>query len=224
MSHPTLCGEGLQRRFGAFEAVGGVHVHVDSGELVALLGPSGCGKTTVLQMLGLLDQPDSGRVPLDGVHTAQLGPRGMARLRLSSIGFVFQQHGLLDYLSARDNVALPVWRRTGDRRLALEQAEALLDRFGLAARARARARTLSPGEAQRVAVARAIVGRPRVLLADEPTGALDSASAQPVLEAIEAARDEGAAVLVVTHSAEVAQRATRVLRMRDGRLWEPEGR
>jgi ABC-type lipoprotein export system ATPase subunit len=216
VTEPVLAIEGLTRRLGGREIVAGASLAIAGAESVALMGPSGCGKTTLLQMIGLLDRPDGGTVRLSG-EDAWAAPNAVrAELRLLRLGFVFQQNNLLDHLSARENVALPAWRASGDRRAALARADELLERFGLAARAKARAGELSIGEAQRTAVARALVNRPRLILADEPTGSLDAASAAAVMDALIGAAD--VALLVVTHDAEVAARASRQVRMRDGVL------
>jgi ABC-type lipoprotein export system ATPase subunit len=216
MPEPILRVDGLTRRLGGREIVSGAALAIEGAEAVALMGPSGCGKTTLLQMIGLLDRPDAGTVRLGGRDAWAAGAGIRAELRLTWLGFVFQQNNLLDHLSARENVALPAWRATGARRPALARADELLERLGLAGRARARASELSIGEAQRVAVARALVNRPRLLLADEPTGSLDAASAAAVMDALVGAAE--VAVLVVTHDPEVAARAHRTLRMRDGKL------
>jgi ABC-type lipoprotein export system ATPase subunit len=221
---PILDADGLTRRLGGREIVSGARLAIERAESVALMGPSGCGKTTLLQMIGLLDRPDAGTVRLGGYDAWAEGAASAAsaalraELRLTWLGFVFQQNNLLEHLSARENVALPAWRATGARRPALARAEELLERLGLAGRAAARAAELSIGVAQRVAVARALVNRPRLILADEPTGSLDAASAAAVMDALTGA--DGVAVLVVTHDAEVAARADRTVRMRDGRLTE----
>lgn len=214
----VLSGERLARRFGDRDVVTGASIAIQEAESLALMGPSGCGKTTLLQMIGLLDRPTSGRVLLAG-HDAWSHPEPVrAEMRLAWIGFVFQQNNLLERLTARENVALPAWRLGAPRREALARADALLERFGLAARGGARAGELSVGEAQRVAIARALVNRPRVVLADEPTGSLDAASIDAVMEALLAASAEGAALVIVTHDPAVAARAGRTLRMRNGSL------
>jgi putative ABC transport system ATP-binding protein len=217
MSAPLRASE-LTRRFGDREVVRGVSLELAEGEAVALLGPSGCGKTTLLQMLGVLDRPDAGTVTIAGAEAWKRSAAGRAALRRASIGFVFQTHNLIDHMSAIDNVALPAWRAEGSRRRARERATELIDRFGLGSRSPARSRELSPGEAQRVAIARAIINRPAVILADEPTGSLDSSAATAVLNALDETRAGGAALLIVTHDSHVADRADRVLTMRDGAL------
>ncbi len=212
----VLEATGLVRRYGEREVVHQAALAIADGESVALMGPSGCGKTSLLQMLGLLDHPSEGKVTLRGCDAWGCPNSTRAEMRLSWLGFVFQQNNLFEHLSARDNVAIPKWRATGSRKDAFVEADRLLERLGLTARARARAAELSIGEAQRVAVARALVNRPCLVLADEPTGSLDTASANAVMGALlEAA---GVAVLVVTHDPEVAARASRTLRMRDGKL------
>ncbi|UQA61190.1 ABC transporter ATP-binding protein [Polyangium aurulentum] len=214
----VLRAEGLVRRLGERDVVREVSLAVSEAASVALMGPSGCGKTTLLQMIGLLDRPSSGRVLLAG-HDAWAHPETVrAEMRLAWIGFVFQQNNLLEPLTARENVALPAWRLGSSRREALLRADALLERFGVSGRRDARPAELSVGEAQRVAVARALVNRPRIVLADEPTGSLDEASASGVMDALGGACAEGAALLVVTHDAAVAARAARTVHMRDGRL------
>jgi ABC-type lipoprotein export system ATPase subunit len=214
----VLRAEDLVRTIGPMTIVDGASLAIAPAESVALLGPSGGGKTTLLHMLGLLDRPTSGRLLIDGSEPWRLGSADRARLRLERIGFIFQQHNLLGHLTALENIALPAWRRSGSRSGAETAARALLDRFGLRSRADTKAALLSTGEAQRVAIARALINHPKLVLADEPTGSLDSASAEPVLAAMEEICAEGAALLVVTHDASVAARARRTLQMRDGRI------
>ena len=208
--------EGVRRTFAGREVVAGVSLAIADGESVAMMGPSGCGKTTLLQMIGLLDRPDAGEVRIGDVEPWAASEAVRAELRLTAIGFVFQHSNLFEHLSALENVALPAWRATGDRRSAMARAQGLLEQLGVAARAASRARELSIGEAQRVAVARALVNRPRLVLADEPTGSLDAGAAAAVLDAL--LGTAGVAVLIVTHDPEVAARAGRTLRMRDGKL------
>ena len=209
-----IVAEDLHRSEHGLDIVRGVSFTIERGEHVAMVGPSGSGKTTLLQMLGLLDRPNRGRVSFDGEDAWSASAGRRARLRLERIGFVFQQHNLLEHLSARENVALPAWRLGRARGPALAKADALLDRLGLAARRDARARALSVGEAQRVAIARALVNEPAIVLADEPTGSLDSASAQAVLEALAGCPT----LLVVTHDVDVAGSAKRIVKLRDGLL------
>jgi len=213
-----LRAEALERRFHVRNVVDGVSFELAPGRFYALLGPSGCGKTTLLQMIGLLDRPTAGRVLLEGRDAWGLTSVQRAQLRLARLGFVFQQHYLLGHLDVRHNVALPAWRYGGSRREALRRADTLLERFGLSDHGRERPAVLSVGQSQRVALARALVNAPALLLADEPTGSLDSGAAEVVLEALQEARDGGAALLVVTHSREVAARADETLELSDGKL------
>lgn len=220
MTAPVLSARGLSRTIDGVDIVRDVSLEVVAGEWLALVGPSGCGKTTLLQMLGLLDRPTSGRVLLGGDDATAWSRSRKAAARLERIGFVFQQNNLLEHLSARDNIALPAWRATGSRRRANEAADALLERFELTDRADLRAGRLSIGEAQRVAIARAVVNEPTLVLADEPTGSLDSATAEAVLDSFARVRDAGGALVVVTHSPKVAARAERTVSMRDGAVTE----
>ena len=215
-----LVAERLVRRFADRAVVDGANLSLRRGEKLALVGPSGCGKTTLLQMLGLLDAPDQGSLLMGDVEPWKLGPRERAELRLRSIGFVFQNANLIEHLSARDNVALPSWRLHGSRKRALRTADEMLEHLGLLERASARAVELSTGEAQRVAVARAIVNRPALVLADEPTGSLDSRAASVLMSDFERLAADGVALLVVTHDRTLAARLGRTLQMRDGMLEE----
>jgi ABC-type lipoprotein export system ATPase subunit len=214
----VLEAQRVTRRIGDREIVSGVNVTLSAGESVALVGPSGCGKTSLLQMLGLLDRPDDGVVKLGADDAWSISGAQRARHRLERIGFVFQQHNLFESMTALENVALPAWRKTGSRAEATKRARELLDRFGLSRVSGTRAAELSGGEAQRTALARALVNDPELVLADEPTGNLDSASSEAVIASLFEICARGAALLVVTHDTEIASRATRQLRMLDGRL------
>ena len=220
MRHEVLRAEGIARRRGDTPVVREASLVLGRGESAALVGASGCGKTTLLHILGLLDRPSEGRLVIEGEEPWAASAACRAALRLTRVGFVFQQSNLLPHLTARENVALPAWHLHGDRRRALALADGLLARFRLGARARARAAELSLGEAQRVAIARALVNRPALILADEPTGSLDSDSASAVLQALEEITGEGTALLVATHDLAVARRLQRVVRMSDGCLAE----
>jgi putative ABC transport system ATP-binding protein len=197
-------------------ALRGVSLTIDEGDYVAIVGTSGSGKSTLMHLLGALDRPTSGTLLIDGRDVSTLGPAEMAKLRNETIGFVFQSFHLLPRTTARDNVALPlVYRGTG-RRERRERAAAMLERVGLAHRVDHRPNQLSGGEQQRVAIARALITSPSVLLADEPTGNLDSATGQQVLTLLEELNAEGVAVVLVTHDREVAGRARRQIVMKDG--------
>jgi putative ABC transport system ATP-binding protein len=199
-------------------ALSNVNLEVAGRELVAVMGPSGCGKSTLLNLMGLLDAPSSGRVVLGGREAGALPDRERSRLRNREIGFVFQTFHLIPELSVLDNVEIPLlYRRTSasERR---RQALSALDRVGLGSRVHHYPSQLSGGQQQRVAVARAIVGRPRLLLADEPTGNLDSQMGDEIMDLIEGLnRDDGTTVVMVTHDLRLAERAHRTVRLFDGR-------
>jgi putative ABC transport system ATP-binding protein len=197
-------------------ALKGVSLDVRQGEYVAIAGPSGCGKSTLLHLLGGIDSPSSGWVELEGVRLGTLSDRDLTRLRLSRIGFVFQRFHLLPVLSARENVELPMAEAglRGDERRA--RAAELLDYVGLGHRAGHRATQLSGGEMQRVAIARALANRPVLILADEPTGELDAATGQDVLELFRRLNADGTTLVVVTHDDRLAGEAGRVVHMLDG--------
>ena len=203
----------------AVPALRGVSVTIRPGDYAAVLGPSGSGKSTLMHLLGGLDRPTSGTLRIAGRDVRELSATELAGLRNRTIGFVFQSFHLLARTSAVDNVALPLVYagvRAGERR---RRAEELLDRVGLGHRLRHRPGQLSGGEQQRVAIARALVTGPSLLLADEPTGNLDSATCAEVLALLEELnRASGVAVVLVTHDHEVAARARRQIRMRDGRI------
>ena len=197
-------------------ALRGVDLSVRQGEFVSVMGPSGCGKSTLLYLLGLLDRPTEGTVVLTGTDTKGLGDGERTRLRRSHIGFVFQRFNLLSALSAEDNVALALKLR----RLPVGSAPRdMLAAVGLDAKRHRRPNALSVGEQQRVAIARALVTRPTVLLADEPTGNLDSEASDRVLELMAGFhRELGQTIVLITHNEQVAARAGRLVRMRDGRI------
>jgi len=218
----VLVAHELFRHRGDKAIVAGASLTLHRGDAVALMGPSGCGKTTLLHLLGLLDRPTGGTLTVAGRDPWEGGRNDRADVRLRHIGFVFQQSNLMPFLSARDNVALPAWRLTGDRQASLKRADELLERFGLESRGRASAGILSLGEAQRLAAARALVNRPGLILADEPTGSLDSASTEAVLDSFDEIVRQGTALLVATHDSRVASRMPRILRMHDGTLSEAE--
>jgi ABC-type lipoprotein export system ATPase subunit len=199
-------------------ALSGVSLDVRRGEMVALMGPSGCGKSTLLGLIGAQDRPSAGKILLDGVSTSDLNEAAMAKLRRERVGMVFQSFNLLDSLSVLDNVALPLILQGREEGEFADAALAMLEAVCMASRARARPSELSGGQQQRVAIARALVHAPAVLLADEATGNLDSETAESSLALLREVADAGQAILIATHSAEVAERCDRVLRMRDGKI------
>jgi len=204
---------------GRLRVLKGVDLECRRGETVAVVGASGVGKSTLLHVLGALDPPDSGSVRVAGEDPFALDEPARARHRNRKIGFVFQFHHLMPEFTAAENVALPLWIAGRERREGLEEAESLLADLGLSERAAARPDELSGGERQRVAVARALVTGPVVILGDEPSGNLDGETAVMVYERmIELTRKQGTALIVATHDMELAARTDRVLRLRDGRL------
>jgi len=202
----------------------GVNLEIQAAESLAILGPSGCGKTSLLNIIGTLDQPSTGRVILHGEDLSRLKPAQLAALRNRQIGFVFQSHHLLPQCTVWENVLVPTLACENEvvRDGAPDRARRLLERVGLGARLRHRPGQLSGGERQRVAVVRALINQPLLLLADEPTGALDRAAAEQLGQLlVELNREAGVALIVVTHSLELARRLGRMLELRDGALRPP---
>jgi putative ABC transport system ATP-binding protein len=198
-------------------ALRGVSLSIAAADHVAIVGPSGSGKSTLMHLLGALDRPSAGRLLIGGVDIATLTPPQMAKLRNETIGFVFQSFHLLARTSALDNVALPLVYRGLNRRERRLRAASTLERVGLSHRMQHKPNQMSGGEQQRVAIARALVTEPKVVLADEPTGNLDSATGLAVLELLEELnRESGAALVIVTHDPNVAERARKRITMRDG--------
>ncbi len=224
---PAIRVRGLKRVFDSgeatVEALRGVDLDVAFGEFVAVMGPSGSGKSTLLHAIGALDQPTSGSVQLAGVELASLRDDDLTLLRRRKIGFVFQAFNLIDVLTAEENVALPLLVDGLSEAEALRRARASLERVGVAHRRSHWPAKLSGGEQQRVAIARALVTEPVLLLADEPTGNLDSASGEQVLTILRGLVDEkGQTILMVTHDAAQAARADRLVRLRDGHIVEDQ--
>ncbi|QDH70794.1 ABC transporter ATP-binding protein [Marilutibacter alkalisoli] len=197
-----------------------VDMRIGGGELVSIMGPSGSGKSTLMNLIGCLDTPSSGQYLCGGIDIARLDAEERAQLRLEKIGFVFQGFNLLSRMSALENVAMPMGYAGVPREERLQRAREALAVVGLAERAGHRPSELSGGQQQRVAIARALVNRPSILLADEPTGALDSRTGEEILALFKRLQDEGQTVVLITHDAEVAAHCGRVLEMHDGRLHE----
>jgi len=196
----------------------GVSLDIRAGEMVALMGPSGCGKSTLLNLIGCVDLPTSGVVEVDGRDTAQLNDDALTELRRDRVGSIFQFFNLLPALDVSENVGLPLVLQRRPRLEVAERVRAALESVGLEDKARALPAQLSGGQAQRVAVARAVVHRPAIVLADEPTGNLDSRSGAGVLELLRVLASGGQAILIATHAAEAAAACDRIVRMQDGRI------
>jgi putative ABC transport system ATP-binding protein len=219
-----LHGRDLYRSFGQTPALQGASLSLRAGEIVAVMGPSGSGKSTLLHCLAGIYAPDRGEVWFDGRRLDQLSDAQRTRLRRTAFGFVFQFGQLVPELTVADNVAIPLLLGGVSRKAAYAKAESWLDRVGLAGLGGRRTGELSGGQAQRVAVARALISQPSVLFADEPTGALDSETGAKVMDLlVSAAREEHTAVLLVTHDAQIAQYADRLVTVHDGRVTEPPG-
>ena len=199
-----------------------ISLSVDEGEYVAIMGPSGSGKTTLMNIIGCLDSPTSGEYILEGKDISQSSDNKLSDVRLHSIGFVFQSFYLLSRQSALENVALPLLYAGVRRKERLEIARKALERVGLGDRVNFKPTQLSGGQCQRVAIARAIVNNPKVLLADEPTGALDTKSGEQIMEIFQKLNEEGVTIVMITHEPEIAAHAKRVLHIRDGMLLEAQ--
>ena len=216
----VVAAEGLTKDYlagaAAVHALRGVSLEVRRGEMIAIMGPSGSGKTTLLNLLGCVDRPSQGRYWLDSEDVSRLNDQALSRVRNDKIGFVFQTYNLLPRLSALENVRLPLLYAR--RKIPREAPLHALERVGLAARTHHRPNQLSGGQQQRVAIARALVMDPAILLADEPTGNLDSRSGEEIMLIFQALNRQGATMLVVTHNVQVAQHASRIVEMRDGRV------
>ncbi len=222
MSRPLLIASDLRKDYPmngeVVHALRGASLTVEAGEYVAIVGPSGSGKSTLLQIVGGIDPPSGGSVELLGTRLESLDDRALTRLRLTRLGFVFQRFHLLPVLTARENVELPMAEAGVKPPRRRERARELLDYVGLAHRESHRATQLSGGEMQRVAIARALANSPAILLADEPTGELDAATGQEILELFRRLNREGTTLLVVTHDDRLAEQAGRVVHMLDGRI------
>jgi putative ABC transport system ATP-binding protein len=223
---PILIVNSVERTYNgggrAVAALRGVSFEAETGDFIALMGPSGCGKSTLLHIVGGMDRPTAGRVSLGGIALDSLAEETLARLRRKKIGFVFQFFNLLPTLTVAENVALPLMLDGARQSQTHERAREMLGRVGLADRAAHFPAELSGGEMQRAAVARAVITRPDLILADEPTGNLDTDSGTQVMNLLaELNRESGLIIILATHSVEAAQYARRTLRMRDGLIEEP---
>ena len=224
MSGVEVVLDGVSKTFedGRIGALSAVSMRLEPGDFVALTGPSGSGKSTLLNLIGALDRPDAGSIVVGGEEVARL--RDAAEYRAATVGFVFQFHNLIPTLSATENVQIPMIGRGAGRRERERRARALLDEVGLAGRSEASPTTLSGGERQRVAIARALANEPQLLLADEPTGSLDSETGAQIVRLLLGLRDQHRmTVLLVTNDHSVSEQADRVLRLRDGALTATRG-
>jgi ABC-type lipoprotein export system ATPase subunit len=216
----VLRARGLRKEYGKGEglvrAVDGVDLDIGAGETVAVMGPSGCGKSTLLHLLGGLDRPSGGEVSLNRRRIDDIGEKALARMRRTDVGFVFQAFHLMEELTAIENVELSALLAGRSPRAARRRAEELLEQVGLTDRARFLPSALSGGQRQRVAIARALSNEPLVVLADEPTGNLDSAAILDVLRLFESLHESGQTLVIVTHDARIAATADRMISMRDG--------
>lgn len=198
-------------------ALRGVSFNANQGEITSIIGPSGCGKSTLMYLLGLLDQPDSGEIIINNNSISKLNEIQKTQLRNEKIGFIFQFHFLIKELSARENVALPAIKKGEDSEDALERADQILNQLGLSEKLDRFANKLSGGEQQRVAIARALINSPSLILADEPTGNLDTANSEIVFDLLQSlSREQNLAVLLVTHNNQLARRCDRFISMNDG--------
>lgn len=194
----------------------GINFDVKEGELVSIMGSSGSGKSTLLNILGMLDEADEGQYILDGVPIKNLNEKIAAQYRNKFLGFIFQSFNLINYKSALDNVAMPLFYQGLKRKERIEKAEHYLEKVGLAQWSHHLPSELSGGQKQRVAIARALASDPKVLLADEPTGALDSVTSHEVMDLIQGINDEGKTILIVTHEPDIAQMTKRIVNLKDG--------
>ena len=211
--------EGITKSFGSLQVLKGIDLTIGEGEIVAIVGPSGAGKTTLLQIIGTLDAPDSGKLYINGTETVRLSEEKLAAFRNRNIGFVFQFHQLLPEFTALENVMIPAFIAGRSDKEAKAAATALLKDMGLGERMEHKPSELSGGEQQRVSIARALAKNPKILLCDEPTGALDYNTGKQVLQILQdMSRQKGATVIIVTHNAAIAPIADRVIHMHDARV------
>ncbi len=201
-----------------FQALKDINLQIKKGELLAIVGPSGSGKSTLMNILGLLDHPTSGQYLLDGSDTSRLKDRATATLRNRKIGFIFQNFNLLNRTSALENVALPLIYSGVSSKERHDRAKKMLEMVGLGDKLGSHPNQLSGGQQQRVAVARALVTNPEIILADEPTGNLDSKTGDEIMELLKKLHKEGKTIILITHSQEIAKSAKRVIQIKDGRI------
>ena len=201
-----------------FRALDGVSLHIKQGEFVSVMGPSGCGKSTLLNILGLLDEPNQGEYFLNGVPTADMTDNVRSKTRRENIGFIFQSFNLLPKLSVLENIALPIRYADAPRKDILPRARELAARVGLESKINSTPLQLSGGQCQRVACARALVNRPSLILADEPTGNLDSKASKDILDLLLSLNQNGMTIIMVTHDPKIAESTHRLIRMKDGKI------
>ncbi len=215
--------KGVTKNFGALEVLKGIDLHINKGEVVSIVGPSGAGKTTLLQIMGTLDQPDNGEVVIDDVNVKKLSTNKLSDFRNRHIGFVFQFHQLLPEFTAQENIMIPAFISGLSRSEARKRSMELLKFLGLEDRAKHKPAELSGGEKQRIAVARALINRPAVIMADEPSGSLDTKNKQELHQLFFDLRDKfGQTFVIVTHDESLAKLTDRTIHLKDGQILNPE--